>query len=51
MEVYNITRDPAEKFGAMYSQLWAVAPFQQLIGKHRKMIAKYPHRKIKSGAF
>ena len=51
MEVYNIIRDPAEKFGAMYPQLWAVAPFQQLIGKHKKMIAKYPHRKIKSGAF
>jgi arylsulfatase A-like enzyme len=51
MEVYNIARDPAEKFGAMYSQLWAIVPFQRTIGAHMQLIKKYPHRDIRSGLF
>ena len=51
MEIYNITRDPGEKFGAMYSQLWAVAPFQRLIGSHKQKIREFPHREIRSGLF
>ena len=51
MEVYNIARDPAEKFGAMYSQLWAIVPFQRTIGAHMQIIKKYPHRDIRSGLF
>lgn len=51
MEVYNITRDPGEKYGEMYSQLWAVVPFQRLIGSHMGMIKKYPHRELPSGTF
>ena len=50
-ELYNITRDPGEKFGAMYNQLWAIVPFQRLVGSHKKLIREYPHRKIQSGLF
>ncbi len=51
MELYNIARDPAEKFGAMYSHLWAVVPFQKMIGAHNQLNKKYPHRNIRSGQF
>jgi arylsulfatase A-like enzyme len=50
-EMYNLLRDPGEKFGAMYSQLWAIVPFQRMVGSHMKTIKKNPHRKIKSGLF
>ena len=50
-ELYNIARDPAEKFGAMYSHLWAIVPFQRMVGSHMGLIQKYPHRDIKSGLF
>lgn len=50
-ELYNITRDPAEKFGAMYNHLWAVVPFQRMVGSHMELIRKYPHRDINSGLF
>ncbi len=50
-ELYNIRRDPGEKFGEMYSQLWAIVPFQRMVGAHMQLIKKYPHRKIKSGLF
>ena len=50
-ELYNIARDPAEKFGAMYHHLWAVVPFQRMVGSHMGLIRKYPHRDIKSGLF
>jgi len=51
MEVYNITRDPGEKFGAMYHQLWTVVPFQRLIQQHKALIKKYPHRVLPSAVF
>lgn len=51
MEVYNILRDPGEKHGAMYNHLWAVVPFQQLIGKHKAKIKQFPHRKLPSALF
>jgi arylsulfatase len=50
-ELYNITRDPGEKFGEMYSQLWAIVPFQRLIESHKALIQKHPHRDIKTGLF
>ena len=50
-ELYNITRDPGEKFGAMYSQLWAIVPFQRMVGSHMQLINKYGHRDMKSGLF
>ena len=51
MEVYNIQRDPGEKYGTMYNHLWAVTPFQKLIRSHKAMIKTYPNRKIQSGQF
>jgi len=51
MEVYNMMRDPGEKYGEMYSQLWAVVPFQRLIAAHMNLIKKYPHRELPSGTF
>jgi arylsulfatase A-like enzyme len=50
-ELYNLIRDPGEKFGAMYNHLWAIVPFQRLVGSHKKMIRKFPNRKIESGLF
>lgn len=51
MEVYNITRDPGEKFGSMYHHLSYVVPFQRIIGEHKRMIKKYPHRVLPTGTF
>ncbi len=51
VEVYNIRRDPAEKFDAMYQYLAKVVPFQKLIAAHKKLIEKYPNRKLDSGEF
>ena len=39
-ELYNIARDPAEKFGAMYSHLWAIVPFQRMVGSHMGLDTK-----------
>ena len=50
-ELYNIARDPAEKFGAMYYHLWSIVPFQRMVGSHMGLIRNYPHRDIKSGLF
>ena len=50
-ELYNIRRDPGEKFGQMYNHVWAVGPFQQLIGRHKALIQQFPHRSEKSGLF
>jgi arylsulfatase A-like enzyme len=43
-ELYNLKRDPGEKFGEMFNHLWAVVPFQNLIGKHRGQFQQFPHR-------
>ncbi|NKB35727.1 MAG: sulfatase-like hydrolase/transferase [Gammaproteobacteria bacterium] len=50
-ELYNLIRDPGEKYGAMYNHLWAIVPFQRMVGAHMKLIKEKPHRKIKSGLF
>ena len=50
-EMYNLIRDPGEKYGAMYNHLWAIVPFQRMVGSHMKLIRQFPHRKIKSGLF
>jgi arylsulfatase len=44
MEVYNVVRDPGEKFGGMYNYLFAVTPLQNLIKSHKLLIQKFPHR-------
>jgi len=51
MEVYNIIRDPGEKFGSMYYHLSYVVPFQRIIAKHKKLIEQYPNRQLPSGEF
>lgn len=44
LEIYNIERDPAERMGDLYAGLFAVAPVQLNIGRHRAKIARFPHR-------
>jgi len=51
MDVYDIMRDPGEKFGTFYPHLWAVTPFQQLIGRHKELMKQYPNRQLPSGLF
>ena len=48
MEIYNVMRDPGEKFGKMYPYLFAVTPFQNLIKSHKLLIQKFPHRVSKT---
>jgi arylsulfatase len=48
MEMYNIVRDPGEKFGAMYPYLFGVTPYQNLIKMHLKQTKKFPNRKPES---
>ena len=48
MEVYNVIRDPGEKFGGMYNYLFAVTPLQNLIKSHKLLIQKFPHRVSKT---
>jgi len=48
MEVYNVVRDPGEKFGGMYHYLFAVTPLQNLIKSHKLLIQKFPHRVSKT---
>lgn len=50
-ELYNIQRDPGEKFGQMFNHLWAVVPFQNLVGRHMEYVRRYPHRRLESGLF
>ena len=44
IEMYNVVRDPGEKFGGMYRYLYTVTPFQNLAKSHMLMIKKFPHR-------
>jgi arylsulfatase len=44
IEVYNVKRDPGEKYGGMYNYLFAVTPSQNLMKGHTQMIRKFPHR-------
>ncbi|WP_170576013.1 sulfatase-like hydrolase/transferase [Ruegeria atlantica] len=46
---YNIYRDPREKHPLVGYSLWAGASFQDMIKRHQKMIAKYPHSEIGKG--
>jgi arylsulfatase len=44
MEFYNVRRDPGEKIGYEYPNLFAVTPLQNALREHMKMIQKFPHR-------
>jgi arylsulfatase A-like enzyme len=47
VDIYNIMRDPREKFGHVYPYLFLITPFQDVIKAHMKMIKKFPHNKLK----
>ena len=43
--IYNIIRDPAERFGdQMGEYLWAMEPFRRLLRGHQEMMRKFPNR-------
>jgi arylsulfatase len=48
IEIYNVMRDPGEKHGKMYSYLFGITPFQNLVKSHKMMIRKFPHRVSKT---
>lgn len=41
--VFNILRDPREMSPDIGGSLWSGASFQDMLKRHQKMIAKYPH--------
>ena len=43
---YNLYRDPREEIPLVGYSLWAGASFQDMVKRHRKMIAAYPHSEI-----
>jgi arylsulfatase len=47
VEIYNIMRDPREKFGHVYPYLFMITPFQDVAKAHMRLIKKFPHNKIK----
>ena len=46
MDFYNVIRDPGEKSGQLYPELFAVRPIQNTLRKHMQMIEKFPHRAL-----
>ncbi len=46
---FNIYRDPRELHPLVGYSLWAGASFQDMIKRHQKMIANYPHTEIGRG--
>lgn len=47
--VYNVLRDPREEFPQVGNALWAGASFQDMVKRHQKTIAKYPHAELGKG--
>ena len=39
----NVKRDPREKYCSMYSYLWTMTPFQNLVKEHMSLIGKFPN--------
>ncbi len=44
IDIYNVLRDPGEKFGEVFPHMWIFAPMQDMMGAHMGMIRKFPHR-------
>lgn len=42
--VFNLLRDPREEHPHIGMALWSGASFQDMVKRHKMMIAKYPHR-------
>lgn len=47
--VYNIYRDPREEHPLVGYSLWSGASFQDMVKRHQKTIAKYPHLPLGKG--
>ncbi|PSL19323.1 sulfatase-like hydrolase/transferase [Shimia abyssi] len=47
--VFNVYRDPREENPLVGYSLWSGASFQDMIKRHHKMIAKYPHLPLGKG--
>ena len=47
--VFNILRDPRELSPEIGNALWSGASFQDMVKRHQKMIAKYPHLPLGKG--
>lgn len=48
-EFYNIIRDPAEMMPNIAPYLWAINPMKNVIMQHKKMMMKFPNRKLPMG--
>ena len=44
MDFYNVKRDPGERYGKLYTGLFAVTPIQMFMRQHMGLIQKFPHR-------
>ena len=44
--VFNVLRDPREEDSFIGNSLWSSASFQNMVKRHKQMIAKYPHSEI-----
>jgi arylsulfatase len=47
--VYNVLRDPREEYPQMGTALWSGASFQDMVKRHKMMIAKFPHAPLGKG--
>ena len=47
--VFNILRDPREEHPQIGNALWSGASFQDMVKRHQKTIAKYPHLPLGKG--
>jgi arylsulfatase len=47
--VFNLLRDPREEYPKTGTALWSGASFQDMVKRHQKTIAKYPHAKLGKG--
>ena len=47
--VFNVLRDPREQHAQVGYSLWSGASFQDMLKRHQKTIAKYPHLPLGKG--
>ena len=47
--VFNLLRDPREEYPKTGTALWSGASFQDMVKRHQKTIARYPHAKLGKG--
>lgn len=47
--VFNVYRDPREEKPQIGLALWSGASFQDMVKRHQKMIAEYPHAPLGKG--